>query len=360
MVKFRFATFNVENLFDRPKVFLEKNFADGDQALADISILQKLIRKSVYSAADKQKVVAMYAKVKAYVEIVESHGKLMNKEKSKVTAKGRAVWFGFLKLKRRKFNDLTVRNTAKVIKEVNPDIACLVEVEDRLVLDRFCAERLRWTRRRQRQSYAHNMLIDGNDRRGIDVGLISRHPIETVHSHIDDVRNGSPIFSRDCPEMEVRLPDGRSLWVILNHLKSKGYGDRSASNARRKNQAQAITKILKRYNLRTDLVIVAGDLNDTPTSAPLKPLMTVKHLHDVLDIVPASNRWTYHFRSNEQLDYVLVSNPLKDALKNAGVFRRGIYDVKKHSTKGETRLPSITSGANSASDHGCVWADFEL
>ena len=359
-MKFRFATFNVQNLFDRPKVFLENEFADGDRALADIRSLQKLINKSIYSAADKHTMVALYASVKAYVEIVESHGKLMNRGKSKVISKGRDDWFGFLKLKRRKFNDRTVRNTAQVIKEVNPDIACLVEVEDRLVLDRFCAERLRWTHCGQDQFYAHNMLIDGNDRRGIDVGLISRYAIETVRSHIDDIQNGTSVFSRDCPEMEVRLPSGSSLWILLNHLKSKGYGSAVKSNTRRKNQAQAIANILDRYDLQTELVIVAGDLNDTPKSAPLMPLMSVPHLHDVLDTVEADDRWTYHFRSNEQIDYLLVSDPLKAALTRAGVFRRGIYDIKRHSTKGETRLRSITSATNSASDHGCVWADFDL
>lgn len=148
--------------------------------------------------------------------------------------------------------------------------------------------------------------------------------------------------------------------MLLNHLKSKGYGSRSTSNARRKSQATAVAGILKRYDLEKDLVIVAGDLNDTPDSAPLKPLMSVPGLYDVLDIVSADDRWTYHFRDNQQIDYILVSRPLKAALKRAGVFRGGMYDVGKHSTRGETRMRSITSDANSASDHGCVWADFDI
>ena len=360
MPKFRFASFNVENLFDRPKVFLASDFADGEQALDKISRLQALINKSTYYDSDKRKIVDLYNQVKPYVEIIDVRRKLMNRSKSQVKARGRDDWFGFLKLKRQKFTDKTVRNTAEVIKEVNPDIACLVEVEDRPVLDRFCAESLKWTFNGQKQFYSHNMLIDGNDRRGIDVGLISRYPIETVRSHIDDSQNGKPIFSRDCPEMEVRLSGSRSLWVLLNHLKSKGFGKRSSSDTRRRNQAQRVADILKRYDLRTDFVIVAGDLNDTPNSAPLRPLMTVQNLHDVLDTLPADDRWTYHYNNNEQIDYILVSDPLKDALTGAGVFRRGIYDVANHSNMGEKRLGSITSDANSASDHGCVWADFEL
>ena len=45
-MRFKFATFNAENLFDRPKVFLMKNPADGDRKLAKIRQLQALIDKA--------------------------------------------------------------------------------------------------------------------------------------------------------------------------------------------------------------------------------------------------------------------------------------------------------------------------
>ena len=360
-MKFRFASFNVENLFDRPKLFMEDDFSKGDEAMANIQKLQRLVKKSTYSKQDKREMINLYGQVKNYVEIVESHGKLMNREKSQVTAKGSASWFGFLRLKRENFNDKTVKNTAQVIKNVNPDIACLVEVENRPVLDRFCNERLQWQKNYQQQKYPQNMLIDGNDNRGIDVGLISKYPIRRVRSHIDDrTKNGKEIFSRDCPEMEVLLPDGRSLWVLLNHLKSKGYGKTSVSNTKRKRQASTIADILKGYDLKKDLVVVAGDLNDTPKSAPLKPLMAVRFLHDVLTINPPADRWTYHYNQNQQIDYVLVSDPMNDSLKQSGVYRRGMHKVKTYSTTGETPLPTVTGKADSASDHGCVWADFEF
>ena len=203
------------------------------------------------------------------------------------------------------------------------------------------------------------MLIDGNDARGIDVGLISRFPIEEVRSHIDDRRGRKEVFSRDCPEMRVSLGEDLDLWVLLNHLKSKASGTARASGARRKGQAEAIVAILERFDLRKDLVIVAGDLNDTPGSGPLAPLLGVPDLYDVLDIVAADDRWTYHYGGRkQQIDYVLVSKPLRAALADTGVFRGGMFDVEKHTTTGEKRMESVTSRANRASDHGCVWADF--
>ena len=35
------------------------------------------------------------------------------------------------------------------------------------------------------------MVIDGNDERGIDVGLVTRFPVGTMRSHVDDFKNGS-------------------------------------------------------------------------------------------------------------------------------------------------------------------------
>ena len=359
---FKIASFNVENLFDRPKVFLRADFADGDRILDDVADLQRLIDRPSYSASAKQQMVDLYQGVKSYVEVIEAHGRLFDKKKRKVVAKGRGSWYGFLRLKRRPFDDVTVKNTAQVIKDVNADVVALVEVENRIVLDRFSKDRLRWTKSGKKQSYPHNMLVDGNDRRGIDVGLLSKFPIGGVWSHMDDRSGKSRIFSRDCPEYELRLPNGETLWVLPNHLKSKGYGSQAQNDKRRKSQAEQIAKILADYDLSSDLVVIAGDLNDTPGSAPLAPLLQLPGLHDVLDhtSVAPDDRWTYHYNSNQQIDYLLVSDPLWAGLRGAGVFRKGIHRVAQHSTTGETQYSSVTSWANSASDHGCVWAELSV
>lgn len=52
--------------------------------------------------------------------------------------------------------------------------------------------------------YGHVMVVDGNDQRGIDVGLLTTEEIDitSVSSHVDvpdPKRPGKPLFSRDCP-----------------------------------------------------------------------------------------------------------------------------------------------------------------
>ena len=212
------------------------------------------------------------------------------------------------------------------------------------------------------------MLIDGNDQRGIDVALYSRFPLGTIKTHLFDGSSNSKTFSRDCPEYEVKLPNDKSLFVLCNHLKSKGYGSQSSSDARRKRQAKAIAEILESYDLSSDWVVVAGDLNDTPNSNPLKPLLEVTNLFDVLALQFPSEpkkRWTYHYQSFEQIDYILVSKPLKERFIKAGVQRRGIYNLKKLTEaapdiENEKQYDSVTHWTNAASDHGAVWADFDL
>jgi hypothetical protein len=72
-----------------------------------------------------------------------------------------------------------------------------------------------------------------------------------------------------------------------------------------------------------------------------------------------TDRWTYKYRNElNQIDYLLVSTPLKDALVDAGIERRGIHEIEK--VTGEIPFSSVTHWTTAASDHGAVWADFKV
>src|SRR5262249_8822362 len=123
-------------------------------------------------------------------------------------------------------------------------------------------------------------------------------------------------------------------------------------------------------------VVVCGDFNDNPTRkrqgakpadpAILSPLLSVPHLTDVLSLQfpDAKLRWTYYYDKMEQIDYILVSEPLKQRFQSAGVERRGIVDLKKITSATnagvtvEQQWPEVTKWTNAASDHGAVWAIF--
>lgn len=356
--KFRFSSFNVENLFSRARVFNLKNRSDGDQILVKIGALDQLLRKETYTASIKTQIVDLYQELKFYVEIRENQGKLFTSSSAKkVKASGSNDWNGEIEFRRAKFNDIGRNNTAKVIRSVKADVACIVEAENRPTLVAFNSQLL------YSRKFSYVMSIDGNDPRGIDVGLYSEFPIGTITSHVYDGTSRSKIFSRDCPEYQVKLPGGKSLYVLCNHLKSKGYGSQVKNDQRRKKQAAQVAKILEKYDLKKDLVVVAGDMNDTPDRSPLKPLLGTANLFDVLKLQfpnDPDKRWTYYYKSKDQIDYVLVSKPLKDAFQEAGVERRGIYNLKKITNGAEKSFSSVTHWTNAASDHGAVWAEFDV
>jgi len=363
---FRVASFNVENLFGRPKVFNFRDHSQGDQILAKIDEFSQLLKKTTYKDGDKQRILELYTgELKPYIEVHEDRGKLFRKRGwavTGVTAKGSGDWDGAIEFKRAKFSDVARENTARVIKDVRADVACIVEADNRPTLRSFDAHLLD-------SRYPYEMLIDGNDQRGIDVGLYSKYPLGGVWTHMFDKDGNKTIFSRDCLEVEVLLPNGQPLYVLCNHFKSRGYDYDGTADEKRERQAKRVAQILGKYDLVTQWIIVAGDLNDTPSRAPLQPLLTVQRLYDVLELqFPGApmKRWTYHYDRFEQIDFILVSQPLKDRLRKAGVERRGMYRLKKLTTASnglvdvENEYDTVTHWTKAASDHGAVWAEFDL
>jgi len=368
MARLRLSTFNCENLFSRPKVLNGANNEAARGPLNRLARLNALLARRSYSSSDKRNILELLQQLKQYIALNELRGKLIAKEKRNgnlrdaIKVAGRADWTGGVTLKRDPLPSEAQRNTAEVIKAVNADIQCVVEVEDRLTLERFNDSLLKGP-----HAYPYNVLIDGNDPRGIDVGLLSRFPLATINTHVFDKAHqasNSRIFSRDCLEVTLALPSRMRLSVLVNHFKSQGYGPPLACNARRKAQANRVAAILRRYDLKKDLVVVAGDFNDHPQSAPLGALLRTPNLIDVLakQFADPRERWTY--RDKSQLDYLLVSKPLADAMSVAGIERRGLFKAEQLTADLPSgpicAFPSVTSDTNDASDHAAVWAEFRI
>lgn len=359
----RVSTFNCENLLSRAKVLsFEKNSAARGY-LADIAKLDGILAQEAYSDSDKKKILTLLDGLKEFVNLEELRGKLLSRHKVNgkweqyVKPNGRSEWIGGLSLIPGDVPTEAQDNTALVIKEVGADIQCLVEVEDRPTLESFCEHTL------LKGMYPYNLVVDGNDQRGIDVGLLSKYPLGRIRTHVFDL-DGAPrlkrLFSRDCLEVEVLLPGDRSLFLLINHFKSQGYGTQASNDARREAQADRVVEILKSYDLSKELVVVAGDFNDKPGNAPLAGLLGVSGLTDVLlkQFPEPADRWTYKDKS--QIDYLLASEPLAASMTAAGVERRGLFNLSKLTKGAEQSFPTVTEYNTEASDHAAVWAEFNL
>lgn len=367
MASLRIGSLNVENLFARARVFNFYDHSIGDEILEKVDQFRRLLAQDNYTPLRKQRILDLYRNVlKDYITVREDRGKLFKRRGwtiAGVEASGKGSWDGAVEFKSAEFSDVARENTARVVKDVRADLLCIVEAESRPVLQAFDSHLLG-------SRYRYEMLIDANDPRGIDVGLYSKYPLGGVWTHMFDRVGSSTVFSRDCLEVEVLLPGGQSLFMLCNHFKSRGYDYEGTADAKRRRQATRVAEILEaKYDLTRDWVVVAGDLNDTPSSPPLQPLLTLPDLHDALELQfpnDPNRRWTYHYDTFEQIDFILVSTPLRDGFRSAGVERRGIYDLSRltAATNGafdlETEYETVTYWTNAASDHGAVWAEFDL
>jgi endonuclease/exonuclease/phosphatase family metal-dependent hydrolase len=344
----RIATFNCENLFSRAKILNMDATPEEAAKAADVSKaaqqLKKILMKPTFTAADKAKILDLIEQGKGFFSVEEDHGKLL--QGNHVKANGAGDFHAHIKFAKATVKNEATQNTGRVIKELNADILCTVEVESREALGDFNSQLLGSKR------FDHHMLIDGNDLRGIDVGILSNLPLLNIRSHVDDVDGNSRVFSRDCVEYETILPSGESLWVLCNHFKSKGFGAPATNDARRKKQAQRVAEILTNFDLAHDFVAVAGDLNDTPDSDPLSPLLGVANLQNIVAELPANEQFTHIFGNEKsQIDYLLVSTPLKNKLNSITIERRGMFRFPGH-------FQSVTSEGTAASDHAAVVAEF--
>jgi len=366
------ASFNVENLFSRARAMNLDSWSEGKETLAEYSRLNTLLQKPTYTQTDKQAILAALdqlgltrADESEFVILRQNRGRLLRRPRSgppEVVAHGRGEWIGWLELKTEAVNEVATAMTARVIHDVNADILAVVEAEDRIALRHFNEQLLQPLQ----AAYSGVMLIDGNDDRGIDVGLLTKpgYTIESMVSHVDDMDNGGRVFSRDCPEFTVRGMGATSILVLVNHFKSKGYGSKAESDARRKAQARRVREI---YDLRrsqgVDLIAVLGDLNDTPEGEPLQPLLAEGS--DLQDIVAHpqfqsdGRPGTYaNGTKSNKIDYLLLSPMLFQRVTGGGIWRKGVWG----GTHG-TLFPhydEMTEPVHAASDHAAIWADINL
>lgn len=253
------------------------------------------------------------------------------------------------------------------IAAINADILAVQEVEDITTLTAFATNEL------ADLGYKHVVLVEGNDPRLIDVGLLSRLPVGAVTSWrhaVFDPSDTDPVFSRDLLQVEILRADRsrRLLTVFVNHLKSKfcDFGEdpvtcQQHNSDQRTHQAAVAARIITAQMRPDSRFVVCGDMNDSPTSSALAPLVADQGLglvdglaHAIpdrpapADTPPAPDRpWSDRFKQPhkpaeyELLDQIWLSPALASKLAGAGIGRR------------------IHLGGD-GSDHDPVWTDLNL
>lgn len=375
----RLASFNCENMFVRPAIMNLDSWAAGRKVLDDFARLNDLISETQYSDATKKSLLKTMAKypglIKSgksqYIRLQEVREKLVTRpvgKKPYIKVAGRDGWSGWFELVTDAIKGEATTNTARVIKDLRADVCAVIEIESRPTLIRFNDQFLGGAGAWQARQI---MLIDGNDERGIDVGVMCRpqFAITGMTSHVDDTDASGLIFSRDCPEYVIKTPQGNTITVLINHFKSKGFGTQEESDAKRLRQAKRVRELVNAHLLSKPgaYLAVVGDFNDTPDSAPLAPLLKDSSpLVDIMTLASFSNpegRPGTHGNCTEdqKLDYILLSPALVPKVTACSINRRGIWAGKHGDLFGAGVLyDTIKVAKDAASDHAALWVDLNV
>jgi len=380
----RIASYNVENLFARPKTFNNADWSIGEPILDAYREVNTLFQNVNYSAADRTRMRDLLVTLDIYS--INNHGAIRRKRSSnprwawlrknrgsfdreprertqnvEIIATSRADWIGWVELAKEPMNELSTRVTARVIDNVNADIIGVVEAEDRPSLVRFNQEMLN-------DQYDQIMLIDGNDKRGIDVGVMTRagFSIETIRSNVYLEDSVGQVFSRDCPQYEIHTPNGTIIHLLVNHFKSQSGG----GGEKRLRQAKAVRGIVDDLVSQGEHVVVLGDLNEGPVNesttvenfSPFyennSPLIDC---YSLPGFDQGARPGTYDSCGiRNRLDYIFISQSLQSSFSVGGIFRMGLWGTRQTRPTAWDTYPLMTRSEEQASDHALVFVDLNI
>ncbi len=159
-----------------------------------------------------------------------------------------------------------IRNLSAIIRDVNPDVIGVVEIENQQMLMRLVTEGLAG------MGYQAALAGPSDDFRGIRNGIISRYPIVDKKTHRvwkDTWKTpGSKNVSKTRDILEVTVDtgvnkgNGRFVTYLVNHWPSRAGGP--IRNQWRLEVAQQLTQIVKNITTKdtSRRVIALGDFND--------------------------------------------------------------------------------------------------
>ena len=252
--------------------------------------------------------------------------------------------------------------TAQVIAEADADLLAVQEVFDQRTLDHFHDQSLLPLG----VTYPHRYCFPGNDGRGLDIGVLSKHPLSEVQSHadltpddldlsFDGLPDDLPIFRRDV--LRVKFA---GLTLFICHFKAP-YPDNDQTWATRAAEAQALRRLVERHFKAPSkaLWMILGDLNEPAEDVHPKaiPLLLDGFAIDLVQRLSKGQRWSWHNPETDQYghpDAMLASPALAQRWPDAlpDVIRSG---MGLEATRNEgPHLPLVGQHRPHASDHAAV------
>ncbi len=189
---------------------------------------------------------------------------------------------------------------ATAIADLNADIVVLQEIENQDCLDAL-TERLG-------NAYPTALLGETGLAASLDVAVLSRYPSLELRRHASTPltlpSGGKTWFSREFLEVHFDAEGQRAI-VFAAHFKAKINDDPDRRLAEATRAREVVDSVAQAHPLA--LLVLAGDLNDTPDSPPLRALEDEDGLLRVAAEL-APDDWTYRFMGMyEPIDHLLMA-----------------------------------------------------
>ncbi len=372
----KIATFNIQNLFHRDRSLLDKPYG---KCVSDwVNELDELMRGNNRASNNAERIQELafllgfdktfdvpYAVMRKRAGFLFLKGMDYSKE---LKAGELTDWNGWIALQTVPLDPVAVKNKAKVIAEVDPDIILLQEIEDRASLEEFNAQLLPES---DCEPFREVAVIQGSDIRGREMGILLKngYRIESVKNHFFDLED-NPNQKKEFFQYEIITPSHQTIWLLAAQLQEETK-DKELSDAFRKKEAQKVADV---YNgLWEDgqkNIIVTGTLNAVSYCDTLSPLFRDTKMKDVTrhrsfnaDFDNGRDATYYRLGAYrmgvniKQKDYLLLSPNLFSRVTDSGLNRKAVWSDKR------PKWPVYSSMQNrkqAASEHPAVWARINI
>jgi endonuclease/exonuclease/phosphatase family metal-dependent hydrolase len=166
--------------------------------------------------------------------------------------------------------------------------------------------------------YPHEEFLR-NGNKELNIALLSRFPVVNSQRHTNDLYTIGPTqfpVQRGILEADIQINPAYRLRLLVAHLKSKKFHEYGQAEMRR-NEARLLCNHVRaalKENPSVNLLVV-GDLNDDPSSAPLQEITRYQGkaiLHDLRPADASGAAWTFRGLDDNhaRIDYLLASDGL--------------------------------------------------
>jgi endonuclease/exonuclease/phosphatase family metal-dependent hydrolase len=238
----------------------------------------------------------------------------------------------------------------QVLADIDADIIAFQEIEHAGVMAELDEQDLG-------SAYPHQVLFEGNDPRGVDVGLMSKIPLGPTDTHADEefarVGTSAPVYqySRDCLEVHLAF-NGRPVALLVVHYKAKENDDPDKRLAEAQH-TRAIADEIEAASPDTAILIL-GDFNDLPGSLPYQWTVgdvdgqgDVSQYTDAAVHVPPTDRWTFDYQGALELVDHQMANPVL-----TGMIEPNSVEI--------LHGPEVDEQPGGASDHSPLVATYQI